>query len=164
MANTYEAIATNTLGSAAASVTFSSIPSTYTDLILVMSPSVASLVELKMRFNSDTGSNYSSTELTGTGTTAGSSRHSNQTSMYVNYNAYAGNDFNSNFIAQIQNYSNSTTYKTALIRANNAGYGVDAIVGLWRSTAAITSITILNGASANFQSGSTFSLYGITAA
>lgn len=68
-------------------------------------------------------------------------------------------------IIQINNYSNSTTYKTAFMRTNTAStYGtVFAIVGLWRSTAAITSITLTPDAG-SFATGSTFSLYGIAAA
>jgi hypothetical protein len=74
-------------------------------------------------------------------------------------------------IFHIQNYSNSTTYKTWLSRANRASsaldyQGTDAVVGLWRSTAAITSITVKNrrgGVDYNFASGSNFKLYGIQA-
>jgi hypothetical protein len=64
------------------------------------------------------------------------------------------------------NYSNTTTYKTALNRSNQAAGGVDATVGLWRSTAAIDTIRFYantNG-SQNFLTGSTFTLYGIAAA
>ena len=64
MPNTYEPIATNTLGSAASSVTFSSIPSTYTDLIVVMNyANSTGLADVFFRFNGDTGSNYSDTIL-----------------------------------------------------------------------------------------------------
>ena len=62
------------------------------------------------------------------------------------------------------NYSNTTTFKTILMRANNAALGVDAIVGLWRSTAAINEIKVFPTGGANFETGSTFSLYGIKAA
>jgi hypothetical protein len=61
------------------------------------------------------------------------------------------------------NYSNATTYKTALARTSEDGVAA-AYVGLWRSTSAITSITIDKGSSDNFASGSTFTLYGIKAA
>jgi hypothetical protein len=61
------------------------------------------------------------------------------------------------------NYSNATTNKTVLSKASNASNNVDAIVALWRSTAAITSITIL-GNGQNYGIGSSFSLYGIKAA
>jgi len=61
------------------------------------------------------------------------------------------------------NYSNTTTYKTGLVRANSAASGTDAIVGLWRSTAAITSIVATHD-TAQFATGSTFTLYGIASA
>ena len=69
-------------------------------------------------------------------------------------------------ILQLMNYSNTTTYKTILSRTNAAANGVDATVGLWRSTSAITSIEIgkNSGMSGTFQIGSTFTLYGIKAA
>jgi hypothetical protein len=65
-------------------------------------------------------------------------------------------------ILNFQNYSNSTTYKSVLTRVNNSGFTM-AWVNLWRSTAAITSITIYPY-SGTFSSGSTFTLYGISAA
>ena len=165
--NTYVALDTQTLGSAAASVTFSSIPQTYTDLVLVMSvqgASVATSRDPGIRFNGDTGSNYSYTGLTGNGSSASSFRSSNQTA------GAAGFSFpTSNFeiiIMSIQNYSNATTYKTALFRNNNAAVIVGACVNLWRNTAAITSLTILGSdlGAININSGSTFTLYGIAAA
>jgi hypothetical protein len=67
-------------------------------------------------------------------------------------------------ILHINNYSNSTTYKTVLARGNAATNLVEAFVGLWRNTNAITSISIICQNSKNFGSGSTFTLYGIKAA
>jgi hypothetical protein len=167
MTATYEKIATTTLGSAQASVTFSTISGSYTDLVLVINWGESTSGDNSfLRFNSDTGSNYSNTELYGTGSSAGSQRRSNATFMDIN-RAIGGDGTNiySNAIINIQNYSNTTTYKTALLRSNLATGtypGVDAFVGLWRSTSAITSITILP-ASNNLLSGSTFTLYGIKA-
>jgi hypothetical protein len=66
-------------------------------------------------------------------------------------------------ITHFMNYSNTTTYKTALVRGNNASSGVDAIVNNWRNTAAITNIDVIANSS-TFTSGSTFTLYGIKAA
>ena len=161
---TYEPIATTTLGSTATSYTFSSIPSTYTDLILVVRAALNSAGDIYVQFNVDGSSNYSVTTLYGTGTTAASTRFSNQTQALI---AYYGNLTstlgNTNQIVQIQNYANTTTNKTFISRGNNAGSGVDANVGLWRSTAAINSIKINNSAS-TFSVGSTFTLYGIAAA
>jgi hypothetical protein len=164
MAKTYEPIATTTLGSAAASVTFSSISGAYTDLVLVMQPkNSAGDSNVRIRFNGDTASNYSSTFLDGNGTSAFSSRVTSATFGYLDNYGQIGNNFNSNIIVNIMNYSNSTTYKTIISRANNAAMGVDAIVSLWRSTSAITSITLTQGGN-NYDVGSTFSLYGIKAA
>ena len=163
--STYTPIATNTLGSAAASVTFSSIPSTYTDLVLVYNGKFASANgQIALQFNGDTATNYSNTELYGNGTTAGSSRESSVSSMRLGYTATA-NIENMN-IMQIMNYSNATTYKTVLTRQNTAGSasGAAAHVGLWRSTSAINSIVVSCYNSLNFVSGSTFTLYGIKAA
>jgi hypothetical protein len=79
MAKTYEPIATTTLGSAAASVTFSTISGAYTDLVLVMSIRGSSDIEsdIGMQLNSDTGSNYSMQRIYGQGASAGSDRNSN---------------------------------------------------------------------------------------
>jgi hypothetical protein len=164
MPTTYEPIATTTLGSAQSSVTFSSISGTYTDLVLVAAPKLSSGAgNMQCQFNSDTGSNYSMTELGGTGSAAFSSRASNLTSVRLTYYGYVENNNNQNTIIQIQNYSNATTYKTLLARSNNAANGTGATVGLWRSTSAITSVVLSLDAS-TFASGSTFTLYGIKAA
>lgn len=160
--NTYEAIATQTLGSAAASVTFSSIPSTYTDLMLVLSSTVASTgaIELLVGNGSvDTGANYSRTYLYGDGTNAVSGGASSQTLLYLT----AGQTNFNTAIANFMNYSNTTTYKTIIARGNDANNLTNASVSLWRSTSAINIIR-LTGASANLSANSTFSLYGIASA
>ena len=157
--STYSTIATTTLGSAQSSVTFSSLGS-YTDIIIIVKGYQSIDDNVLMRFNSDTGANYSSTTIFGSGSAASSFRSTGATSIQL------GGLFtsdNGNAIYHLMNYSNSTTYKTVLARANAAGSGTQARVGLWRSTAAITSVTMLTG-SGNFQTGSTFTLYGITAA
>ena len=163
--STYSQIATQTLGSSAASVIFSSIPQTYTNLVLITSPIMTSgTPELKIRFNSDGTNNYSFTLVYGDGGSAGSTRVTNSTGIDIGYygvaNTTAGGCVQ---ITNIQNYMNTTTNKTSLTRANNTSYGTEAIVGLWRNTAAITSITIYPNSS-TFDTGSPFSLYGIKGA
>ena len=163
--STYTPIATTTLGSSASSYTFSSIPSTYTDLVLVVvGKMVSGAYDTALRFNSDTGTNYSRTVLTGTGSAAASGRGTSQNVMYIDANGVKNTTFNSNDIIHIMNYANTTTFKTAISRSNNAGTGVDASVGLWRNTAAITSITVLAFSSGTWDTGSTFTLYGIASA
>lgn len=169
MPGTYEPIATNTLGSAAASVTFSSIPSTYTDLVFIVNTTnSASTNQPYIQFNSDTSgssTNYSTTSLRGDGSSAASGRHSNFFAWYPVPGPGVGT--NGNFepwIINIMNYSNTTTNKTAISRFNNAISYVTANVHLWRNTAAISTITITMESSATFNTGSTFTLYGIKAA
>jgi hypothetical protein len=163
--NTYTQIASTTLGSAASSVTFSSIAGTYTDLVIVVQAAVtAGSIALRMQFNSDTAANYSSTLLTGNGTAASSLRSTGSTFIKIDENTGMNTTLGQGLnLINVMNYANATTYKTILARPNRADLGVDAVVGLWQNTAAITSITLLTSSS-TFVSGSTFNLYGIAAA
>jgi hypothetical protein len=161
MPATYEPIATTTLGSAAADVTFSSISSAYTDLVVVIFAKAAtSAASMRVQFNSDTGTNYSGTEVYGNGTIAGSSRASSTTFGTMG----VGNttDFSA-CIYSIQNYANTTTFKTFVGRRGAPTLNVAADVGLWRSTAGISTINLYFGGD-NIASGSVFTLYGIKAA
>ena len=165
MPSTYEPIATTTLGTAAASIDFTSIPATYTDLRLVLIGTVtlASYTPL-LRFNSDSASNYSYTFLQGSGTTATSGRGTSQTWIQLG----PTNGFDStipNFLTvDIFSYAGSTN-KTCLATMsedlNGSGYTIQE-VGLWRSTSAITSLTFF--LQTNYQSPTRFSLYGIKGA
>jgi hypothetical protein len=163
MASTYEPIATTTLTGAASSVTFSSISGSYTDIILVMNmKSAGAGSNIYYQLNGDTGSNYSTTYLNGDGSSAASSRSSNQTSAGATW-TYTDSSQWTTSILQFNNYSNSTTYKTVLGRNNSTVGDVTATVSLWRSTAAITSIKLIAGNN-DFGTGSMFTLYGIKAA
>jgi hypothetical protein len=168
MTTTYEKIATTTLGSDTKDVTFSSIPATYTDLVMVINcTQITVAASLWLRFNSDSGSNYSWTEFRGNGSSALTDRGSNYGQTYFANNVIP-NTVPGAFIVQFQNYSNTTTYKTFLSRGNatsGAYAGASAIVGLWRSTAAINSILISQdgGTTYKYGTGSTFTLYGIKA-
>jgi hypothetical protein len=169
MPATYEPIATTTLGSAASSVTFSSISGSYTDLILVCvaRSATASISDTYlMTFNGLTTNIYSRTRLLGSGSAVSSARRTSAPN--IDFEGLAGNTSASGTFmmsnVQIQNYSNSTTYKTSIIRQDDANNYVVASVGLFSSTAAITSIGLATSSGANFQSGSTFTLYGIKSA
>lgn len=157
--STYVPIQAITLSATAASVTFTGIPQTYTDLVLVNTGTFNTGDNgFALTFNSDSGSNYSTTYLYGDGTSALSTRASNQTSI----NAGRLNTSFGLGITHIMNYTNTTTNKTVLSRGNS-GALVNANVGLWRATPqAITSLTISVPAGiSNFSIGSTFTLYGI---
>ena len=162
--NTYVALATQTLGSAAASVTFSSISGSYTDLILVANAQTTTNQDaLRAQFNSDTATNYSYTQLYGLGTSTGSNRGTSQTGVRLSNGApNSGSEFGVS-ISHIMNYSNSTTYKSILSRTVSS-YITSSFVGLWRSTSAITSITVYPENGGNIFTGSSFTLYGIVAA
>jgi hypothetical protein len=172
MPSTYEPIATQTLGSDVSSVTFTSIPQTYTDLMLVFA--ARSAVSLGSDFlfcqpNNDTGTTKSNTNLNGNGSTATSFRTSND--AYMSIGVIAGATATANVygasIAHFMNYSNTTTNKTVISRGSQADsvvYPVSASVGLWRSTSAITSLYLYAGGLQNIKAGSTFTLYGIKAA
>ena len=164
MASTYEKIATTTVsGGSTATVTFSSISSSYTDLVVVFVGGCDDS-SMRMQFNSDTGSNYSVQVLSGRGSTVSASRQNNQDAILV-AGAYAAQTAVSNTIIQIQNYSNATTYKTALSRNNEATGATETFIGVWRSTAAITavSLTAINATGFWFN-GSKVTLYGIAKA
>jgi hypothetical protein len=161
MPSTYDKIQTATL-SGGTSVDFTGISQAYTDLVII-----GSLIQSGPAINSfmrvgngtvDTGSNYSQTILYGNGSSAVSTRVSSQTAWYADIAAApgTGSDYNT-VIYNVQNYSNTTTNKSILMRASKASNGTDAMVGLWRSTAAINRINIY---SSNALTG-TFAIYGI---
>lgn len=169
MPKTYEPIATQTLTGTVATVTFSSIPQTYTDLILVVqgrSSTGGSSDVLNISFNGNTGSLYSYTRVQGDGSTASSGRETSVTTWRINYNLPGGgataNVFGLDTI-QLMNYSNTNVFKSALWRSSPGQILSALSANLFRSTSAITSIDLFLSV-ANFVSGSTFTLYGIKAA
>lgn len=167
---TYEPIATTTLSSAASTITFSSISGSYTDIKLIfVGYSVNANEYCKLQFNNDTASNYSVTSLSGIGANpVTSDRFTTQTFIYLHTAKGLNTSSNNNpsmLAVDIFSYSGGT-YKTSLTTASNdvAGAGsVERGVGLWRSTAAITSIKLLL-TGGNFASGTTATLYGIASA
>ena len=154
--STYTPIASQTLSTSAPSVTFSSIPQGYTDIRAVVVTAVNTATY--MRFNSDSGSNYSLTEMWA-GTSANSERATSISRMDLrNSSSTLGNNMAT---VDIMSYSNSVTYKTVLTAIRDGLYDrVYRQVQLWRNTAAITTITFTPD-SGNFPTGSTFTLYGI---
>jgi hypothetical protein len=160
MPATYEPIASATVsGTSTNSVTFSSIPAGFTDVVLIAAYSLTGAALPQFQVNSDTATNYSDTDLTGNGTTASSGRDSSKG------NGYLGNNGQNNnvVVAQFMSYANTNINKTVLSSYANAGTAVDRRVNLWRSTAAITSIKFYLSAN-NFADGAIVSLFGIRAA
>jgi hypothetical protein len=159
---TYTPLATVTLGSSASSVTFSSIPATYRDLILIHSSKhtfagSTSVRDSGIRFNSDSGSNYLRVNMdskidSGTAT---------ETSIALIYGRVDGNFVPG--IVQIMDYSATNKHKTVLYRSGAANDYVYAQAARWANTAAVTTITIAPSGSFQIIAGSTFALYGVIA-
>jgi len=164
--NTYVALDTRTLTSSAAAVTFSSIPQTYTDLVIVSSQLYASsggdrYATFQVGNGTvDTGSNYSWTYLDTYTGGAGSGNNSSQTYSLHSYTSSIPTTTPMTCIMQIQNYSNTTTHKTMLHRFAADSAITGSYVTVWRSSSAINIITI-TAAGANFAAGTTFTVYGI---
>jgi hypothetical protein len=161
MAVTYEPIASTTLGTASTTITLSSIPSTYTDLKIVLTgrTNAGAGNAVTIQFNSDTATNYSWTYLSGNGSAASSTRGTAVTSIAAG--PYLTNNENiATGIIDIFSYAGST-YKTALIKMTNSSFSRTTI-GTWRSTSAITSITLTS--SNAMAVGTIATIYGIKAA
>jgi hypothetical protein len=166
---TYEPIATQTLSANTSSITFSSIPSTYTDLVFVMNYAMNDATSGYFRVNGDTGAMYSAIELRGNGSSVVTYNTGTISRYYFNVNAFPITTFGTT-IVQLQNYSNTTTNKTFMSRtsATTGAYaGVSLMLGTYTGTSAINSLTLDRdgpGGSYYYLAGSTFTLYGIKAA
>jgi fibronectin-binding autotransporter adhesin len=158
--STYTPIYSQTLSAAVVSVTFSNIPTTYTDLVIVINGFTsysASADAYQVSFNGGS-TGLSITRLYGNGGSASSDRYSTPYAGWTSTTRGAD-------VINIMNYSNTTTYKTAITRSSSQGsYPIaGATALLWQSTNAITSVT-LTDTSGSWQIGSTFTVYGIKAA
>jgi hypothetical protein len=159
-------IETKTLGTAASTIQFTSIPQDSTDLLLSCSlrdDFTAGASQVLVSFNSNTA-NFSARYLLGTGAAASSSTFARYVGQ-VNFGTTTSNTFSSHQI-YIPNYAGSTqkSYSVDSVTENNATTAYqDLIAGLWADTSAITSITLsLASGTSNFVVGSTVSLYKIT--
>jgi hypothetical protein len=154
---TYTALATVTLGTAAASVTFSSIPATYRDLILVFRGTLttATLNEVELRINGDTGSNYTRLVAFGDGSSTGSI-----TDVFNSYRfSYGNNTHPFTSILQLMDYSATDKHKTIITRDGQANRAIVMGAARWANTAALTSLSVF--CAQNFAAGTTLNLYGI---
>ena len=172
MANTFTLIASSTVGSGgAANIEFTSIPATYTDLVIKYSLRTAaagSRDDIKITVNSNTGSNYSARRLYGADLNV-ASQASSGTPSDLNTGAVNGNGATSNTFANIEYYipnyagSNNKNISLDFVTENNTAdpmfLGLTAI--LWSSASAITSFKIESKAANNFLQYSTAYLYGI---
>jgi len=168
----FESIATATGTGSSGTITFSSIPSTYTSLqlrILGKTTDSNGLVSIQFRFNGDTASNYAYHRLQGDGATASASGSASQT-FIESVTGMAGGFYADVFgaaIFDIHDYASTTKNKTTRMMLGtdrNGGGIIQLHSGLWMQTSAITSITVTQNGGANWATGSVFSLYGIRGA
>lgn len=158
--NSYESIATTTVGSGGSStITFSSIPSTYKHL-QIRAIVLTTAGGINIQYNSDTGSNYTYHQLYGTGTSALANAGTSQTAGYIGYNNAAGS-YPTAIVCDILDYRDTNKYTThrslAGTDVNGSGGALTFFSGLWLNTAAVTTIDIKG----TFAQYSHFALYGI---
>ena len=162
MPSTYTPIATSTITSSSSAITFSSVPQTYTDLVVVINSKFTQTSGrfISLQYNSDTGANYTSVYLLGQSSgTATAYATGNSSARIGNGSASSASG---SCVASIFDYTNATTYKTSSGRTGSNEFAI-TYMATWKSTAAISTVTVTcDTASSNaFATGSTFSLYGI---
>ena len=171
---TYETIATTSITGTTASVTFNSIPGTYTDLILTMTPVLGTSSFPWIRFNGDSSSLYSDIYMNGNGSAIIGGARTSQSRGYIAEYVIHLTDSNSrtNIFVNIMDYANTSKHKNWLSQGRNAPdngtyTGSELIAGRWANTAAVTSITVgtaAGGTDYNLAAGTVISIYGIARA
>lgn len=165
MPATYEPIATQTLSANTSNITFSSIPGTYTDLVMVSVFGSSVGMDILMRFNGDSGANYSTTRLVVNNASPGtpvSSRSASISGITPRTSANQLATVTTILKDNIMNYASTTKQKVVIGRYDYPAQ-TESHVGTWFNTAAITSINLVSVGQA-FTTGSIFTLYGIKAA
>ena len=163
----YTALANVTLGSSAATVTFSSISQAYRDLVLVISgtktTSSGDFVNVEINANT-TAANYSQIAMEGNGSSTWSGSASGSYAFVTNglNNPTFSNSQVANTVFQFMDYSATDKHKTVLVRGNKADAAVTAVANRFASTSAITQLKVMLYAD-SFATGSTFALYGVSA-
>ena len=160
--NNYESIATTTLSTTASSITFSSISATYTHL-QIRGINLASVTNenVRIQFNSDTGSNYSYHYIYGNGSSAGASGTASTAYLLIGLNG--STSAAGACVVDVLDYANTNKYKTtrSLIGNDQNGSGYALLIsGNWRSTSAISTITI-SPLSGTFNTYTSYALYGV---
>jgi len=168
MTSTYSVIGSIAPNIEFSTITFSSIPGTYTDLKLVCSAISSNANNLVIRFNDDSGTNYNMTEMTTqVGSTPYSLPWSGLTYLPISLNEVLSTTIPGMYTMDVMSYAGSL-FKSCITRGDHAGttqYDVSRATGMWKSTSAITSLTIrfYSGTTNTYSPGSRFTLYGIKA-
>lgn len=168
MPATYTAIATSVLSSASGSITFSGIPQTYTDLVLVIQGAASTDITIRLRFNGDTTSSYNRTYFGSYNGGNSSGSDGGATSFYASDPGTAFGTNNAATILHIQNYTSSAYHKSMLMLTTGQdtyqSVGNFISGGIWANIAAITTMQIFIAGGYTFNAGTVLALYGIKAA
>jgi len=155
---TYDPLATITLATTQATITFSSISQSYRDLVLVMSPIATVANDVRIRFNSDTTSVVNTVYMYGNGTSATGGLDT--TSTYFLGPDTVGTTAGQMAILNFMDYSATDKNKSVLMRYDKASMGTRFVTGRWASNSAITQLVIYTSSS-TFAAGTTMTLYGV---
>jgi hypothetical protein len=159
---TYTPLANITLGAAASSIEFGSIPATYRDLVISFVGAGSTTLEGRIRLNGNTGNVYSNQRLSGSGSAVSSLATATINLGYISVVAKATTTSDLQMNINILDYSATDKHTTIISRANNAANGTEAFVNRWANTAAVTSVEIFTS-TGNWSIGTTVALYGIVA-
>ena len=162
----YDSIATTTVGGGgAASITFSSIPSTYTHLQIRALVQTSTSTNYVLGFNSDAGTNYTAHRIMGDGASASAAAFTGLNKTYVGY--IPNTTYPSSCVIDILDYANTNKNKVTRTLEGSDVNGATGYLtfwsGMWLNTSAFTSIQ-MNPISGNFAQYSSFALYGIKGA
>jgi hypothetical protein len=162
----FESIAVATVTSADATITFSNIPQNYTHLQLRTYSQSSTGAPARIRFNSDSGSNYALHVIQGNSASVGTGGGGAQSGIDAIIQSNSSNVFGAS-IVDILDYTNTSKNKTIKSQAGyetNSNGTVYLYSGLWLNTAAISTITLTDSSGGNFTTYSQFALYGIRGA
>jgi hypothetical protein len=158
---TYTPLANITLGSAASSIVFGSVPNSYRDLVIVFQGAGSTTLQGRIRLNGDSGSNYRYLRISGNGSTTSTVRIDIlESSGFISAIAQATTTGALQMNINIMDYSATNKHTTIISRADQAANGTEAFANRWANTAAVTSVTILTS-TGNWAAGTTAALYGI---
>jgi len=160
MANAMVPLATTTLATTAATVTFSSISGLYRDLFIESEFTGTGNLNLVLRFNGDSGANYFNIVVGGNGTSAYSNTAETSGALFAYYIVSPNKALAR---VSILDYTATNKHKAVLNRSDVMTSDAAAYASRWSNTAAVTSVTITTTSGNNFSAGSTFSMYGISA-
>ena len=163
MATAWKALATITLGASQTGVTFSSIPNSYRDLVVIVSGNTASSdYALNMRLNSDSSSVYSSVSIEANGASTSSTSNTTTSMPTWNYNTFSASTVSS-YIAHILDYSATDKHKTVIFRQGAASLGSATALGRYASTSAVSTVYVYAATGNQLAAGTIVSLYGVSA-